>query len=63
MGLPAIVDVAGVFRWASPGDIALLDADHGFLVINPSRAEVAGLRAERRHASERSAEPLEDRSS
>ena len=50
--LPAIVDVAGAFRWASPGDVALLDADHGFLVINPSRAEVASLRAERRRANE-----------
>jgi phosphotransferase system enzyme I (PtsP) len=48
MDLPAIVDVAGGFRWASPGDVALLDADHGFLVINPSRAEVATVRARRR---------------
>jgi phosphotransferase system enzyme I (PtsP) len=51
MGLPSIVDVAGAFRWAAPGDVALLDADHGFLVINPSRAEVASLRAERRQAT------------
>lgn len=49
MGVPSIVDVAGAFRWASPGDVALLDADHGFLVINPSRAEVASVRAERRN--------------
>lgn len=55
MGVPAIVDVAGLFRWASPGDVALLDADHGFLVVNPSRAEVASVRAERRAAGERSA--------
>jgi phosphotransferase system enzyme I (PtsP) len=48
LGIPAIVDVAMAFRWASPGDIALLDADHGFLVVNPSRAEVAQLRAVRR---------------
>ena len=48
MGIPSIVDVAGVFRWAAPGDVALLDADHGFLVVNPSRAEVASMRAERR---------------
>jgi phosphotransferase system, enzyme I, PtsP len=48
MGVPSIVDVGGAFRWASPGDVALLDADHGFLVINPSRAEVAAVRAERR---------------
>ena len=51
MGLPAISDVVGAFRWASPGDVALLDADHGFLVINPSRAEVAAVRAERRHTT------------
>ena len=48
MEVPSIVDVHGVFRWAAPGDVALLDADHGFLVVNPSRAEVASLRAERR---------------
>lgn len=48
MGVPSIVDVGGVFRWAAPGDVALLDADHGFLVINPSRAEVASMRAKRR---------------
>jgi phosphotransferase system enzyme I (PtsP) len=51
LGIPAIVDVGGVFRWAAPGDVALLDADHGFLVINPSRAEVASMRAQRRQAS------------
>ncbi len=49
MGVPAIIDVSGAFKWASPGDVALLDADHGFLVINPSRAEVASVRAERRN--------------
>ena len=48
MGVPSIIDVAGAFRWAAPGDVALLDADHGFLIINPSRAEVASVRAARR---------------
>lgn len=48
LGVPAIADVQGAFRWVSPGDIALLDADHGFLIVNPSRAEVAAYRAERR---------------
>jgi phosphotransferase system enzyme I (PtsP) len=48
MRTPAIVDVGGLFTWASPGDVALVDADHGFVVINPSRADVAALRAERR---------------
>ena len=47
------MDVAGAFRWCSPGDVALLDADHGFLVINPSRAEVASVRAERRKVQDR----------
>lgn len=42
--VPAIVGVEGIFKWASDGDIALLDADHGLLVINPSRSEVAALR-------------------
>lgn len=48
MGLPAIIDVEGAFRWASPGDVALIDADHGFLVINPSKADIAGVRAQRK---------------
>ena len=48
LGVPSIVDVGGAFRWAAPGDVALLDADHGFLIINPSRAEVASVRAARR---------------
>ncbi len=48
LGVPAITHVDGMFQWASPGDVALLDADHGFLMINPSRAEMATLRAERK---------------
>jgi phosphotransferase system enzyme I (PtsP) len=48
LGLPAIVDVQGLFRWASDGDVALLDADHGLIVINPSKSEVASLREYKR---------------
>ena len=48
LGLPAIVDVQGLFRWASDGDVALLDADHGLIVINPSKSEVASLRQYKR---------------
>jgi phosphotransferase system enzyme I (PtsP) len=44
LGVPSIVDVQGLFRWASDGDIALLDADHGLLVLNPSKGEMASLR-------------------
>ena len=48
LGVPAIADVQGAFRWVSPGDVVLVDADHGFFIVNPSRAEVAALRAYRR---------------
>ena len=44
LGVPAICDVQGLFRWASDGDVALIDADHGLIVINPSKTEVAALR-------------------
>ncbi len=48
LGVPAIVDVQGLYKWASDGDIALLDGDHGLLVLNPSKSEVAVLRQEKR---------------
>jgi phosphotransferase system enzyme I (PtsP) len=50
LGVPSIINAEGLLRWASPGDLVLVDADHGFLVINPSRAEIAALRAEKRNA-------------
>lgn len=46
--VPAIVGVEGLFRWASPGDLALVDADHGLVVINPSKGEIAALREYKR---------------
>jgi len=52
MNVPAVSDVRGLFRWATDGDIALLDGDHGFLVINPSKSEVASLREHRRSTRE-----------
>jgi phosphotransferase system enzyme I (PtsP) len=48
LDLPAIVDVSGLFRWASDGDLALLDADHGLLVLNPSKSDIAALREYKR---------------
>lgn len=59
LGVPAIIHVEGLFQWASPGDVALLDADHGFLLINPSRAEMATLRAERKKGAAISREVTE----
>ncbi len=46
--VPAVVGVEGLFRWASDGDVALVDADHGLLVINPSKSEVSALREYKR---------------
>jgi phosphotransferase system, enzyme I, PtsP len=56
LNVPALVDVAGLFRWAAEGEVALLDADHGLLVINPSRAEISMLRREREPTERRAAE-------
>jgi phosphotransferase system enzyme I (PtsP) len=51
LGVPSIVGVQGLFRWASDGDIALVDADHGLLVINPSKSEISNLREFKRSHS------------
>jgi phosphotransferase system enzyme I (PtsP) len=48
MDVPAITGVEGLFKWASDGDIALLDADHGLLVLNPSKSEIATVREYKR---------------
>ena len=44
LAVPSIVGVQGLFRWAADGDVALLDADHGLLVINPTKSEIASMR-------------------
>ncbi len=48
MGVPSITDVHGLFRWASDGDVALVDADHGIFVINPTKSEIAAVRERNR---------------
>jgi phosphotransferase system enzyme I (PtsP) len=48
MNVPAVTDLKGLFRWAGDGDVALLDGDHGLLIINPSKSEMASLRQGRR---------------
>jgi phosphotransferase system enzyme I (PtsP) len=53
LGVPAVIGVEGLFRWASDGDVALVDADHGLLILNPSKGEVAALREHRRMKSGR----------
>jgi phosphotransferase system enzyme I (PtsP) len=56
MNVPAVADVKGLFRWAADGDIALLDGDHGLLVINPTKSEVASLREHRRSSHDPAAD-------
>jgi phosphotransferase system enzyme I (PtsP) len=53
MGVPSIVDVQGLFRWASDGDIALLDADHGLFILNPSKGEMASVREYKRDKADK----------
>jgi phosphotransferase system, enzyme I, PtsP len=47
IGVPAVCDVAGIFNWASDGDVALVDGDHGLVRVNPSRRERDEARLER----------------
>jgi phosphotransferase system enzyme I (PtsP) len=47
MNVPSVTDVQGLFRWVSDGDVALLDGDHGLLVLNPSKVEIAAVREQR----------------
>ncbi|MDP3274050.1 MAG: GAF domain-containing protein [Deltaproteobacteria bacterium] len=48
LGVPAVSDVHGLFRWVSDGEILLVDGDHGLVRVNPSRADIATLRATQR---------------
>jgi phosphotransferase system, enzyme I, PtsP len=59
LGVPAMIGVEGLFRWASDGDVALLDADHGLFVLNPSKSEVAALRQHKRSKTAHSPRPAE----
>lgn len=62
MEIPAIVGIEGLFKWAADGDLALLDADHGLLVINPSRSEVSAIREYKKsHTPKRAEVRLGDR--
>jgi phosphotransferase system enzyme I (PtsP) len=44
LGVPAVCAVSGLFKWVTDGDLVLVDGDHGYLRVNPSRAEVARVR-------------------
>src|SRR4051812_48837474 len=37
--LPAVSEVSGLLRWATDGERALVDGDHGLVSLNPRRSE------------------------
>lgn len=45
LGLPAILGAAGVLEAAKPGTIAIVDGDHGEVVLNPSARSLSAARA------------------
>ncbi len=47
LGVPAVGEAAGIYNWASDGDVALVDGDHGLVRVNPSRRERDEARVER----------------
>lgn len=47
LGVPCVTGVQGLFRWATDGDLALVDGDHGLVVLNPSKADVQRVRGAR----------------
>jgi phosphotransferase system enzyme I (PtsP) len=47
-GIPVISQVTGLFAWARPGDLMVVDADAGLVRVNPDAASVAKVRDARR---------------
>jgi len=47
LGVPTVIDVAGLFRWAAEGEVALVDGDHGLVRLNPGRLEINAVRSEK----------------
>ena len=47
IGVPTVCEAAGIYNWASDGDVALVDGDHGLVRVNPSRRERDEARVER----------------
>jgi phosphotransferase system, enzyme I, PtsP len=47
LAIPSVSEVSGIFSWASDGDVALVDGDHGLVRVNPTRRERDEARVER----------------
>jgi len=46
--VPVVTEVPGLLRWATDGERALVDGNHGLVSLNPKRSEVEAFRAARR---------------
>jgi len=46
-GVPVVAQVEGLFAWARPGDLLVVDGDAGSVRINPTAAAVEGVRRKR----------------
>jgi phosphotransferase system, enzyme I, PtsP len=46
--IPVVAEVTGLFSWARPGDLLVVDGDGGGVRVNPASASVARFRKERR---------------
>ena len=53
----AIAEITGLYNWVSAGDVALVDADHGLLRVNPTRKERDEARLSRDAARDGGDEP------
>lgn len=52
LAVPTVAEVTGALNWASDGDVALVDGDHGLVRVNPTRRERDELREARHHTEE-----------
>ncbi len=52
IGVPTVCEASGIYNWASDGDVALVDGDHGLVRVNPSRRERDEARVERSEPAE-----------
>ncbi len=48
LGVPSITGVTNALQWMVPGDIVLLDAFSGLVIVNPTRSDIAAYRADRK---------------
>ena len=46
-GLPIVTEVSGLFAWARPGDLVVVDGEAGIVLVNPPPTDVERVRRAR----------------